>query len=814
MNPRLYLRWTWRDLRARWLQVVAIAVIIALGTGVYAGLRSVNGWQRRSYDASYALLNMYDLRVRLTEGSYVNANELRAALDELPHADWITAAEPRLIVPTLVEANDRQTPILVPGRIIGVDITGGGPTINRLHLMSGEPFSAQPDPASTAIVEYNFAAYYDLPAQGTIRLSGGHELRRIGAALMPEYFLVIANEIGFMDAAQFAVVVTPLETAQALAEQPGRVNDLLLTLADGADAGQLRAEIEQMIDAHFAGTGITIMTPADDPARHALYSDLESDDRIFRLIAYLFLAGAAFGAFNLATRIVEAQRRQIGIGMALGMPRVQIALRPLLVGVQIAVLGVIFGLLLGQVIGAAMRGLMQDLLPLPVMETPFMSRVFLQAAALGVLLPIAATVYPVWRAVRVPPIDAIKSGTLIQKSSRLATLLVNIPLPGRSFTQMPLRNLLRTPRRTLLTLLGIATAITTLITLIGMLDSFLATIDTAEAEFYQNHPERMIVTLNSFYGVTSPRVTAVIERPEVGRVQSGLVLEGELRHSGKTIDVALELIDPESDFWRPTVVKGTYPTGQAGILINQKAADLLGVDVGDSLTLWHPKREGLFSIHMVESEIPVSGIHANPLGYLAYMDQSQAALMGLAGVTNVLYVEPAPGATQDEVQYALFHLPGIASVQPVSHFTEVFSDAMELLTGFMAIVAVAVTAMAFLIAFNSTSINVDERAREIATLFAFGLPIRTVLRMTVIENLVVGTLGTLVGIGLGWGLLEWMMRVELGEFMPEVSFTVTLAPLTLLIAVALGALVVALTPLLSLRKLARMNLSATLRVVE
>jgi len=493
---------------------------------------------------------------------------------------------------------------------------------------------------------------------------------------------------------------------------------------------------------------------------------------------------------------------------------VQIALRPLLVGVQIALLGVVFGLLLGQMIGAAMRGLMQDLLPLPVMETPFMARVFLQAAALGVLLPIAATVYPVWRAVRVPPIDAIKSGTLIQKSSRLAALLVNIPLPGRSFTQMPLRNLLRTPRRTLLTLLGIATAITTLITLIGTLDSFLATIDTAEAEFYQNHPERMIVTLNSFYGVTSPRVIAVAERPEVGRVQSGLVLEGELRHSGETIDVALELIDLESDFWRPTVVKGTYPTGQAGILINQKAADLLGVDVGDTLTLWHPQREGLFSIHMAESEVPVSGIHASPLGYLAYMDQSQAALMGLAGVTNVLYVEPAPGATQDEVQYALFHLPGIASVQPVSHFTEVFSDAMELLTGFMAIVAVAVTAMAFLIAFNSTSINVDERAREIATLFAFGLPIRTVLRMTVIENLVVGTLGTLVGIGLGWGLLGWMMRVELGDYMPEVSFTVTLAPLTLLIAVALGALVVALTPLLSLRKLARMNLSATLRVVE
>ena len=44
---------------------------------------------------------------------------------------------------------------------------------------------------------------------------------------------------------------------------------------------------------------------------------------------------------------------------------------------------------------------------------------------------------------------------------------------------------------------------------------------------------------------------------------------------------------------------------------------------------------------------------------------------------------------------------------------------MSLLTAFMTLVALAVLVMAFLIAFNSTSINVDERAREIATLFAF-----------------------------------------------------------------------------------------------
>ena len=39
MRPLFLLRWSARDLRRRWLQVVAIALIIAVGTGVYAGAR-------------------------------------------------------------------------------------------------------------------------------------------------------------------------------------------------------------------------------------------------------------------------------------------------------------------------------------------------------------------------------------------------------------------------------------------------------------------------------------------------------------------------------------------------------------------------------------------------------------------------------------------------------------------------------------------------------------------------------------------------------------------------------------------------------
>ena len=59
-NMSLWLHWSWRDLRARWLQVVAISIIIALGSAMFAGLGGVEDWRIRTNDLNYARLNMYD----------------------------------------------------------------------------------------------------------------------------------------------------------------------------------------------------------------------------------------------------------------------------------------------------------------------------------------------------------------------------------------------------------------------------------------------------------------------------------------------------------------------------------------------------------------------------------------------------------------------------------------------------------------------------------------------------------------------------------------------------------------------------------
>ena len=64
---------------------------------------------------------------------------------------------------------------------------------------------------------------------------------------------------------------------------------------------------------------VTVTSIDDDRVRRYLYDDIDGDQRFYAIFATLVLAGAAFAAFNLTGRMVEAQRRELGIGMALGV---------------------------------------------------------------------------------------------------------------------------------------------------------------------------------------------------------------------------------------------------------------------------------------------------------------------------------------------------------------------------------------------------------------------------------------------------------------------------------------------------------------
>jgi putative ABC transport system permease protein len=720
----------------------------------------------------------------------------------------VSAARERLVGPTQIAGPGG---LLVTGELVGTD-TRPGPAVDGVWITAGRPLTAADDGRPQVVAEAVFAGKNNLPLPAELVVSGGTPLTVVGRGQSPEYFLVTGGQGGgtpFLSQKSYGVLFASLHTVQAVTGAAGQVNDLVLTLRPGADRDAVAGELRRALDTARPPVAATVSARDDIDAYRILYQDIDGDAQLWRVVALLVLLGGALAALNLTTRIVEAQRREIGIGMALGVPSRLLAIRPLLFGAQVALLGVALGLLVGWAIGIPLRALFTDMVPLPIWRTPMQLDVFAQAAALGFVLPFAAVAWPVWRALRVQPVEAIRVGHLAARGGGLVGLLRRLRLPGPGYHQIPLRNILRTPRRSALTALGIAAAITTLVTVFGFLDTFRGTLNRAEAELLHAAPDRVAVTLDTFQPLDGEVLKRVTALPQVAAVDPGLLVAGTARAGGHRVDLAIEVLADHAG-WTPTLTGGT---GHGGITLADKAARDLGVRVGDTVTVEHPQATGAV-LRTVQTTMRVAGIHPNPMRMLAYLDPASAAAFGLNGTANLLTVTPAAGVGPDTVRRALLAVPHVASAQTARAATEGMKASLDEFVGILQVAAGVTLLLALLIAFNTTTIGVDERAREHATMLAFGLPPRTVLGMTTVETVLVGCVGTIAGILGGYALLRWLTASTIPAVLPEIGVTAALSARTVLEALALGVLTVAVAPLFTLRRTRRMDIPATLRVME
>ena len=576
-------------------------------------------------------------------------------------------------------------------------------------------------------------------------------------------------------------------------------------------AGQLEREIARRLP----GFGMSVTGTDEIDGRRVLYDDADNDQQLFNVFAFLILAGAGFGAFNLISRTIEAQRREIGIGMALGVERSRLAIRPLLMGLQIAVAGVVFGILVGLAVNAWLRGLLTDQLPLPFLDTDLRPGKFAGRAAIGFAIPLLAAAWPVWRGLRVAPIEAIRVGFRASRGGGLAPLLARIALPGGSLAQIPPRNVLRAPRRTLLTVLASAAVISVAVSMSGMLDSFETTVDRNSAEELRTAPDRLTITLDRFRAAGDGELRALTGSPIAAATDTKLAIPSSLRSdSGESIDVVVETIPAVDPLWTPRVSAGSNPEGPAEVLIAESAADDLGVGPGDRITLTHPRRSGADVFQPTETTVTVSGTHPDPFRFPVYMNAAAAATFGLAGAANAVDILPRSGIGPDAAKRRLIAAPGVASIESPSTLGKALNEGLDEFAAIIRVVVAIAVVLVLLIAFNSTAINADERAREYATMFAYGLPVRTVVRLAVAESLIIGLLATAVGVALGVVILGWVINVSLEEVLPELGIVASLSAGTVLLAAIAGAGAMALAPLLTIRRLGRMDVPSTLRVVE
>jgi putative ABC transport system permease protein len=168
-------------------------------------------------------------------------------------------------------------------------------------------------------------------------------------------------------------------------------------------------------------------------------------------------------------------------------------------------------------------------------------------------------------------------------------------------------------------------------------------------------------------------------------------------------------------------------------------------------------------------------------------------------------------ADQHEVAATLLDEHGAANVSVTSDFQERVEGMMQSLNLVIFVIIVCAGALAVVVLFNLSNINITERIREIATIKVLGFYAPEVGAYVFRENLVLTLLGALAGIPMGIWLHSFVMS-QLSFDM--VSFHVVIKPLSYVFSVVLTFLFAFGVDIIMRPKLERINMVESLKAVE
>ncbi len=264
-------------------------------------------------------------------------------------------------------------------------------------------------------------------------------------------------------------------------------------------------------------------------------------------------------------------------------------------------------------------------------------------------------------------------------------------------------------------------------------------------------------------------------------------------------------------------VAGAAPSAPGDVVVNEGGAERAGLSVGDSTQVLVPSKGTV--------DVTVTGIYdtaAESGGYIGLQFvESQATELFSDGETVQYYdvagsgsaggVSTDPASLRDEIATALPDLQVQTADEVRDEAQAELESALSFLNYFLlAFGGIALLVGTFII-YNTFSMIVAQRVRELALLRAIGASRGQVSRSVVLEALVVGIIGSLFGfvcgVGLAYGLRSALNAFDLG--LP--SGPLSLEPRTVAVAFTVGILVTVLSAYAPARRAARIPPVAAMR---
>ena len=548
-------------------------------------------------------------------------------------------------------------------------------------------------------------------------------------------------------------------------------------------------------------------------------ADADRVDSIAAVFPFIFFLVAALVALTTMTRMVEEERALIGTFKALGYRRTRIASKYLAYAAAASGIGSILGILaLSQVLPAVIMkayGIIYFVpeLPLPLPVDPGFAGL---AAGLGV----GVTLFATWAAV---------AATLRERPAQL--MLPRAPKAGKrivlerigplwrhlSFSwKVTFRNLFRYKKRFVMTVIGIAGCTALLLTGLGLSN---AINDIIDKQFGEITKYNAVVTLaDDLSSEEQRRIDDLLDDGSLVTAHTLVMRQNMLAGGPDEQDKRMELVVPEdpASFDRFVALNtrvGHHPVklDDDGLVLTEKLAAELGVRAGDAGAL--TEQDAIGNATGTSYEATVTGIVENYVYHYAYMGPAlYEQLMGKApDYRTVLAVTTSDPDLRVQFSNDLLAAGGVKTVAYNDETIDAYRDMMSSVNMIVVVLVTAAAALAFIVLYNLTNINITERMREIATLKVLGFTPREMNAYIFREIFLLAAIGCAVGLVLG----VWMEGfVVVTAEVDQIMFGRAIHPTSFLLAFLLTMLFTVLVMLAMRGKLRRIDMVESLKSNE
>lgn len=539
--------------------------------------------------------------------------------------------------------------------------------------------------------------------------------------------------------------------------------------------------------------------------------DTDSIANIGKVFPVIFFIVAALISLTSMTRMVEEQRTQIGTLKALGYNKLQITSKYMLYASLACIIGSILGMSVGFVLLPKIVWKMYSMMyQIGDIQTSFNFEIGSLGFILIVISILGATIYAVIKELIQTPATLMRPKSP-KMGKRVFLEKVTFIWKRLSFSRkVTVRNIFRYKKRFLMTIIGIMGCTALIVTGFGIRDSIRAIMpDQYEKVFNYDLQINLKADLDKKQKqdfINSLTNDDKIEKLSETYMSSISAINGSIEENVQIIvpnnntdfNTLINLTDVKS--------KNNLSLPEDGVLLTDKAAQLLGVEAGDTITLKDTDEN--------ETNVKVTNVVENYVYHYIYMSKSMYEnLYGKSFDSNVILTKDfnLDNETEDNFVKDLMNMPEVASVTRISTAMNMMNDTMKSLNYVVVILIVSAGLLAFVVLYNLSNVNISERIRELATIKVLGFYDKEVYLYITRETIILTAIGLVLGLVAGYFLDFFILETcEINML----RFRKFVAPLSFVFAALITILFTIIVNIVTYFALKKINMIESLKSVE